>query len=799
MFLKFLKCSGTPGVDSFFATVSYRYGHSEVMDIIPRIDDEGHEVPAGHLLLYESFFQPTKGLAAGIEPLLRGLAFSQQAAGVPHFPNALQTYLFGAPMHGGTDLFARNIQRGRDHGIPDYNSARQHMGLERKTSFEDITTEIYLQRILEETYGDVDSIDAYIGGLAEDAYLDSNIGELFYVSMLDQYVRIRNGDRFYFENSRNGLFTEEEINTIRATGLRDVILRNTMIKVMPENVYVQDVSQPWPRQTTSEPEAPGETPSSGSPAAPSAVPSKELKEGVYTLEWSKEEIGGEDYLTFDLNVKAEGWVGIGIAKDFSSKMVGADIIVASVSSSGQITLDDYYSETFSEPQRDASLGGTNDVELLSASRSGGFTNVEFRRKVSTGDQFDRAIKTSGETDIIFAWHSSEGSLRYHGASSRNRAAVDFMAPFSAPPASDPVSSSTGGEILVDVVSGYKLSWRVVSASAGDMIHFTLSMTDSSGSGNGFLALGMEGPDKGFSQADVIVAHSANGQCTVRDYWSQAPDDLRLDTFLGGTDDVMDASCAVSGGKIVATFKRAAAPVDPMDRPVASGGFTDSVLAWGSTPVVDFVAEKTSRLQINYYAAVGAAPSSVYKISPSLPGGVEETPAAPDAPAETDSPPADGEEAADGEDEGEEGGSAITGEATLNEDQGFVLSWELMGEEITFTLEMDGEGFMGIGVPGADKNMHQADIILAVADGGSCEVGDYWSETFAQPSLDGDVGGEDSLTATACEIAGGHMKATFTRSLLGTDDSDRDIPSQGFSVIYAFHEAAGGLQYHGTRR
>ena len=101
------------GVDSFFATVSYRYGHSEIMDVIPRVDDDGHEITAGHLLLYESYFQPTKGLSAGIEPLLRGMSYWQQAGGAPHFPTALQTYLFGSPLHGGTDLFARNIQRGR--------------------------------------------------------------------------------------------------------------------------------------------------------------------------------------------------------------------------------------------------------------------------------------------------------------------------------------------------------------------------------------------------------------------------------------------------------------------------------------------------------------------------------------------------------------------------------------------------------------------------------------------------------------------------------------------------------------
>jgi dual oxidase len=33
---------------------------------------------------------------------------------------------------------AVNIQRGRDHGLPDYNTAREAYGLERKTDFMDI-------------------------------------------------------------------------------------------------------------------------------------------------------------------------------------------------------------------------------------------------------------------------------------------------------------------------------------------------------------------------------------------------------------------------------------------------------------------------------------------------------------------------------------------------------------------------------------------------------------------------------------------------------------------------------------
>lgn len=92
------------------------------------------------------------------------------------------------------------------------------MGLKKKTTFAEITSDPYAASKLEELYGSVDKIDPYIGGLAEDHVNDSNLGELFYASMKDQYTRLRDGDRFYFENANNGLFTEEERNAIKSTG-----------------------------------------------------------------------------------------------------------------------------------------------------------------------------------------------------------------------------------------------------------------------------------------------------------------------------------------------------------------------------------------------------------------------------------------------------------------------------------------------------------------------------------------------------------------------------------------------------
>lgn len=61
----------------------------------------------------------------GIEPILRGLTLDVQEEVDVYFASAIQNYLFGTPGHGGSDLVAQDLQRARDHGIPNYNKIRE--------------------------------------------------------------------------------------------------------------------------------------------------------------------------------------------------------------------------------------------------------------------------------------------------------------------------------------------------------------------------------------------------------------------------------------------------------------------------------------------------------------------------------------------------------------------------------------------------------------------------------------------------------------------------------------------------
>ena len=95
-----------------------------------------------------------------------------------------------------------DIQRGRDVGLPDYNQAREDMGLARVNSFAEITSDVAVQQALASVYDSVDEVDAIVGGLAEDHVAGAMVGELFQTIISEQFVRLRDGDRFWYENEQ---------------------------------------------------------------------------------------------------------------------------------------------------------------------------------------------------------------------------------------------------------------------------------------------------------------------------------------------------------------------------------------------------------------------------------------------------------------------------------------------------------------------------------------------------------------------------------------------------------------------
>ena len=224
-----------PSVFNVFSAAAFRLGHTLINSNILRMDNEGNEIPRGHTTLAESFFKP-KELFVGIDPYLIGMATQVEQEFDCKVIDDVRNFLFGAPGQGGLDLAAININRGRERGLPDYNTVRADFGLPRVNTFMDITNNVEDARALDQIYGgDVNNIDPWVGMLAEYHMPGALFGELVMTILERQFQLLRDGDRFYFEN--DDALSSDEKEQIRNTTFRDVIMNNTDIKLMQDNVF----------------------------------------------------------------------------------------------------------------------------------------------------------------------------------------------------------------------------------------------------------------------------------------------------------------------------------------------------------------------------------------------------------------------------------------------------------------------------------------------------------------------------------------------------------------------------------
>lgn len=221
-----------PGISSSFASAAFRFGHSLVSPTIARLDANGETLAGGALSIANGFFNPTHIANDGIDPYLRGLAAGEAQELDEQIVDPLRNMLFGAPGAGGLDLAALNIQRGRDHGIPTWNEAREALGLARIESFDDPSLRDGTGAKLASVYQSVDDVDLWVGGLSEKPVQGGLIGDTFRAIVIDQFERTRGGDRFWYEN----LYSGAALRELKRTTLADIIERNTGVTGLQDEV-----------------------------------------------------------------------------------------------------------------------------------------------------------------------------------------------------------------------------------------------------------------------------------------------------------------------------------------------------------------------------------------------------------------------------------------------------------------------------------------------------------------------------------------------------------------------------------
>nr|XP_039255236.1 lactoperoxidase-like [Styela clava] len=207
-----------------FSAAAFRFGHTAITKEMSRPAPDWRTPEASPLPVKDIFFNNEPLLEefhGGVNSVLRGMAKDASQLTGTKMISAMREFLFAMPGEPGHDLFATNIQRGRDHGVPGYNHFRELCGLKKASSFDELVEIPFESRSrLSKLYKHVDDIDLYVGGLAETLYPGASVGPTYACILGYQFRDMRSGDKFWFENG--GLFasfTPKQLDAIRKYSL----------------------------------------------------------------------------------------------------------------------------------------------------------------------------------------------------------------------------------------------------------------------------------------------------------------------------------------------------------------------------------------------------------------------------------------------------------------------------------------------------------------------------------------------------------------------------------------------------
>ncbi|XP_037796086.1 peroxidase-like [Penaeus monodon] len=231
----FYRPDQSAAISAEFATAALRFGHSEIAGHIERVDDFGD---ISSTEMSSVFMNPFVVYTKGAVPQLTQGVVRQSAGDVdPFFTPQVTGMLFKGNNMFGLDLVALNIQRGRDHGIASYTAIRTSCELSPIHVFGDLSGKMDDDVIakLKDVYRHVDDIDLFVGGMAEHPIEGGVVGPTFACILLDQFLRLKEGDRYWYEtNDKDTRFTGNQVEQIRSTTLAGI-----MCEVIPELKEIQ--------------------------------------------------------------------------------------------------------------------------------------------------------------------------------------------------------------------------------------------------------------------------------------------------------------------------------------------------------------------------------------------------------------------------------------------------------------------------------------------------------------------------------------------------------------------------------
>uniref|UniRef100_A0A8R1DTH4 Peroxidase n=1 Tax=Caenorhabditis japonica TaxID=281687 RepID=A0A8R1DTH4_CAEJA len=219
-----------PTIANEFATAALRFAHTLINPHLFRFDKDFKEIKEGHLPLHNAFFAPERLVSeGGVDPLLRGLFAAPIKLPKPDqiLNKELTEKLFNRYHQVALDLAALNIQRGRDHGLPAWTEYRKFCNLTVPKTWTDMKNIVQNDTViakLKSLYGVPENIDLWVGGVTEKRTAEALMGPTFACIIADQFKRLRDGDRFWYENEE--VFSKSQLRQIKKVTLSKIICTN---------------------------------------------------------------------------------------------------------------------------------------------------------------------------------------------------------------------------------------------------------------------------------------------------------------------------------------------------------------------------------------------------------------------------------------------------------------------------------------------------------------------------------------------------------------------------------------------
>lgn len=235
------------------STAAFRYFHTQIEGHMQLLDEDRHNSSVEAISISDWNYRPgVLEVNNNFDGLVRCMTTQSQQKTDAFMDAEIHGLMFkfmSETGRTGLDLRAMDIQRGRDHGLASYNAYREWGGLPRATQWND-----YLDRLpkpilnkLQGLYESFEDVDLNVAGGLEKHAANSTAGPTYLIILLEQFLRLRKADRYFFENGhdRRTRFTRGEftvavkcasiVQSVRFTAQLDELRKSNTARVLCDN------------------------------------------------------------------------------------------------------------------------------------------------------------------------------------------------------------------------------------------------------------------------------------------------------------------------------------------------------------------------------------------------------------------------------------------------------------------------------------------------------------------------------------------------------------------------------------